>query len=227
MTKRKWVVVQHVPYEGPGLIAELAVQRGLEIEVCRVYESQPLPRAGELAGLVVMGGPMGVHDTVEYPHLSGELELIADAVAGGIPLLGVCLGAQLLAHALGGRVYSGPIQEIGVGRVSLTPSGIADPVIGCAGGSVVPVFHWHGETFDLPDGAVRLAASEAYPNQAFRFGHAYGLQFHVEVDRELAAGWRAHLPAGVLIDEDERTRVEAAGRSILAAFFDLLASRGR
>lgn len=221
------MAIQHVPFEGPGLIGELADERGLALEVCHPYLGEPLPSAAQLQGLIVMGGPMSVSDTAEHPHLAGELELIACAVADRIPVLGVCLGAQLLAAALGGRVYRGPSQEIGSGEIALTPDGVTDAVIGSSGSDPVPVFHWHGETFDLPDGAVWLARSEIYQNQAFRFGGcAYGFQFHVEVNRELAEGWRAHLPAGVLIDEDDRTRIEAAGRSILTAFFDLLASRG-
>jgi GMP synthase (glutamine-hydrolysing) len=142
-------------------------------------------------------------------------------------VLGVCLGAQLIAQALGASVFAGEHEEIGVGSIALSSEGLADEVLGAAGQRELPVMHWHGETFDLPAGAVLLASSERYPNQAFRFGErAYGFQFHVEVDRELAVGWRAHLPASVLIDEDDRTRVEAAGRSVLAAFFGLLARRG-
>ncbi|HEY1458234.1 MAG TPA: type 1 glutamine amidotransferase [Solirubrobacteraceae bacterium] len=226
MTEHRWVAIQHVPFEGPGLIAETAARRALRLEVCRVFEAAPLPEAGELAGLVVMGGPMGVSDTDEHPHLQAETELIASAVGQGTPVLGVCLGAQLLAHALGGRVYPGSTAQIGAGEVMLTAEGRGDPVLGCTRGERIPVVHWHAETFDLPAGAVRLARSETCENQAFRIGEcAYGFQFHVEVDRELATGWQPHLPAGVRIDEHARAQIEAAGRSILAAFFDLAAAR--
>lgn len=221
MTKRKWVVVQHVPYEGPGLIGELALVRGLEIEVCHVYEGRSLPRADELEGLVVMGGPMGVHDTVEHPHLLGELELITGALADGTPILGVCLGAQLLARSLGARIYPGERAEIGAGTVTLTPEGSSDPVLGAPDRPQLPVFHWHGETFDLPPQALRLAGSELYANQAFRFGHcAYGFQFHVELDAQLAQGWREHLPVGTHIDDTQQTRIAQVGHTIISAFFD-------
>lgn len=222
MTERKWLVIQHVPFEGPGLIAQLALREGLSVEVCRVFEEACPTDARGLAGLVVMGGPMGVNDTNHYPHLADELELIQSALAHRTPILGVCLGAQLLAHALGARVYPGEEQEIGCGTVTLTPDGRSDPVLGAPAAAVLPVFHWHGETFDLPDGAVGLARSERYANQAFRFGRCvYGLQFHVEVDRELADGWQAHLPVGIQVSEPERTETERAGRVILKTFLDL------
>ncbi|MGH2834249.1 MAG: type 1 glutamine amidotransferase, partial [Solirubrobacteraceae bacterium] len=209
MTERKWLVIQHVPFEGPGLIAELALREGLSVEVCRVFEEACPTDSRELAGLVVMGGPMGVNDTSEHPHLTDELKLIQSALALQKPILGVCLGAQLLAHALGARVYPGESQEIGWGTVTLTLDGRSDPVLGAPAAAVLPVFHWHGETFDLPDGAVALARSERYANQAFGFGRcAYGFQFHVEVDRELVDGWQDHLPAGIEISELKRAEAE-------------------
>jgi GMP synthase (glutamine-hydrolysing) len=214
------VTLQHVEFEGPGAIAHQAAQRGTPLRVCRPYRGERLPAPAQIAGLVVMGGPMGVSDTHEHPWLADELELLAATLAAGTPVLGVCLGAQLLAAALGARVYAGPIPEIGPGTVTLTEEGRADPVLGAAGMKELPVVHWHGETFDLPDGATRLATSSVYPNQAFRVGAcAYGLQFHVEVDAPLLAGWRRHLPAGVEIGEQSRTATEAVGREVLAAFF--------
>jgi GMP synthase (glutamine-hydrolysing) len=191
------------------------------LRLCHPYRGEPLPTLEELAGLVVMGGPMGVSDTAEHPYLAGELELLAGAVAAGLPVLGVCLGAQLLAAALGARVYRGEHAEIGPGSVTLTAAGRADPVLGAGAGGELPVIHWHQDTFELPAGATLLASSALYPHQAFRAGaRAYGLQFHVEVDRELATGWREHLPQGVAISDAACTAVERAGRGVLAAFFD-------
>jgi len=259
---RDWVAVQHVPYETPGLIAAEAARREIDLRVCHPYRGERLPRLDELdalGGLVVMGGPMGVGEVSEYPWLAGELELLAAAVAAGLPVLGVCLGAQLLAAALGARVYRGERPEIGSGTVSLTADGRADPVLGAAGLAELPVVHWHQDTFDLPPGAVLLAGSALYTHQAFRVGpgpgtgtgtetgvemgpgtkmgmgadtgamdavirahaHArvYGLQFHVEVDRALAADWRPRLPEGAVIDEPARAEVERVGRAAIAAFF--------
>jgi GMP synthase (glutamine-hydrolysing) len=217
-----WAVIQHVPFEGPGVIATEARARAIELDLRHPYRGDPLPDPGEIDGLVVMGGPMGVADAdrSEHPYLRAELELLAAAASESIPVLGVCLGSQLLAAALGADVRPGPAEEIGLGAVALTPEGEADPVLGPAGPEI-PVFHWHRDTFDIPPGAVRLAGSGAYANQAFRRGErAYGLQFHVEVDRGLADGWRRHLPNGVEIDEEPRADLERVGREIIARFYD-------
>ncbi len=225
--QERWVAIEHVPYEGPAAIATAAAARGLALEVCRPYLGEDLPTVGELAGLVVMGGPMGVSDAAKHPHLAQELALVETAVRAELPLLGVCLGAQLLAAALGARVYRGDVEEIGPGSVTLTEDGRSDPVLGASGSAELPVVHWHSETFDLPLGATLLASSAPYPHQAFRVGsRAYGLQFHVEVDRALAAGWRAHLPRGVEIGEQAEADVERSGRATLAAFFELAERRG-
>jgi GMP synthase (glutamine-hydrolysing) len=219
--KRDWVALQHVPYEGPGLIAEAASRRGLELRLCHPYRGEPLPSSEEIDGLVVMGGPMSVHDTAEHPHLARESELIAMTVRAGCPVLGVCLGAQLLAHALGARVYRGEQAEIGCGAVSLTEAGREDPVLGSVGAATLPVVHWHKDTFELPADASLLASSALFPHQAFRVGaRAYGLQFHVEVDQELARAWRELLPGGAL-EESSVIEIEAAGRMVLDAFFGL------
>jgi GMP synthase-like glutamine amidotransferase len=197
--------------------------------VVRLDRGEALPAVTELGGIVAMGGPMGVGDGAEHPWLAGERALLAIAVARGLPVLGVCLGSQQLAAALGAEVRRGPEQEIGLGRVELTPEGRADPVLGpAADGPGLPVVHWHGDTFDVPPGAARLASSDLYPNQAFRAGsRAYGLQFHVEVDRALADGWGPHLPPGVELGEAGRAEVERAGRSLLERFFGLPAAASR
>jgi GMP synthase-like glutamine amidotransferase len=137
-----------------------------------------------------------------------------------LPVLGVCLGAQLLAAALGARVSKGPRPEVGLGEVSLTAQGLGDAVLGPAG-ATFPVMHWHEDTFDLPRGAAHLAWSSLYPHQAFRVGQrAYALQFHIEIDRALAAGWTAHLPSDVRLDEERCADVERTGREVIARFFE-------
>ncbi|HXG61746.1 MAG TPA: type 1 glutamine amidotransferase [Planctomycetota bacterium] len=224
---RPWIVIQHVPFEGPGLWAEEAERRGIPLRVVRTDRSDPVPDPSGLdafGGLIVMGGPMSVRDAPRLKHLDLERRLLAEAARRGIPAVGVCLGAQLLASAFGAEVYPGPAPEIGFGSVRLTEEGRRDPVLGPE--AELPVFHWHGETFDLPRGAVWLARSEAYPHQAFRIGaNAYGLQFHVELNAPLAEAWAPHLPEGVRIVPSERESVERSGRRVIARFFDRAADR--
>jgi GMP synthase (glutamine-hydrolysing) len=214
-----WGFVQHVRHEPAALIATLAAERGVTADVRVMPNGDALPTVEELDGLVVMGGPMGANDDATHPNLPGERALLAAAAHRGIPVLGVCLGAQLLAAALGARVYRGPTLEVGLGEVEVVAD---DPVLGPAG-SLLPALHWHHDTFDLPAGATWLARSGAYPHQAFRVGErAWGLQFHVEVDAELAAAWRPHLPAGTPLPEAGRRAVEDGGRAVLGRFFDLV-----
>jgi GMP synthase-like glutamine amidotransferase len=216
-----WVVVQHTATEGPGLLAGVLADAGADVRVVRVDLGQVLPAPSQMTGIVVMGGPMGVHDTSRYPWLEPEQRWLAGAVDAGLPVLGVCLGAQLLAAALGAEVTTGQAPEIGVGAVALNDDGRRDPVLGPEGEGL-PVVHWHGDTFAIPDGAVHLASSDRYRNQAFRLGrHVYGLQFHLEVDDEVAAGWAPDLPAGISLDGPERQPVEDAGRRVFGRFIAL------
>ena len=210
-------------HEGPGTIAQSLAEAGIAIDVVRLDLGDPIPDVADIGGLVVMGGPMGVHDDEMFPWLAPERTLIAAAVHEGMPVLGVCLGAQQLAAALGGAVSTGPVEEVGAGRVELTAAGRRDAVLGPEynglSGTTVPCVHWHQDTFALPDGAVHLAATRTFPHQAFRFGVcAYGLQFHVEVDEVLADAWRPLLPAGVSLDATEVARVHAVGERVLRRF---------
>jgi GMP synthase (glutamine-hydrolysing) len=216
-----WVVVQHTPTEGPGLLAGVLAECGAPVRVVRLDLGDLLPAASEVAGVVVMGGPMGVHDTDDYPWLTAERRWLTTVVDAGRPVLGVCLGSQLLAAALGAAVTTGATPEIGIGEVALAAAGRTDPVLGPEGDRL-PVVHWHGDTFAIPDGAVRLASSDRYENQAFRYGdRVYGLQFHLEVDDEVATGWAPELPAGVSLDTPARAAVEAAGRRVFGRFLAL------
>jgi GMP synthase-like glutamine amidotransferase len=183
------LVLQHIACEPPGVYEDVLRQRGTSIHRVELDEGEPLPDRSEIDAIVCMGGPMSATDDAELPWLADEKAFIADAVRGGVPFWGVCLGVQLLAASLGARVYPGPAPEVGVLPVELTSEGLADPVFSGLP-PVLPTLQWHGDTFDLPVGAVRLAGSPAYPNQAFRFGEsAYGVQFHIEVSPELAREW--------------------------------------
>jgi GMP synthase (glutamine-hydrolysing) len=222
---RPWAIVQHVAYEGPGLIGEALTGAGHRFDVIRPDLGEPLPDHRSIAGLVVMGGPMGVHDTDDHPWLGPERALIGSVAGDGRPVLGVCLGAQQVAAALGAEVSTGPSPEIGLGQVELTAEGRRDPVTGPEYGGLaetaLPCVHWHRDTFTIPDGAVHLAATRRFPHQAFRWGvKVYGLQFHIEVDPALAASWMPHLPAGVTLDGTGLARVQTVGRRLLRRFVE-------
>jgi GMP synthase-like glutamine amidotransferase len=225
MGSERWVVLQHVPHEGPGALASAIRESGADQQLVRIDDGDAVPSADDIdaiAGLVVLGGPMGVHDSL--PWLSSERALLRAAVDAGKAVLGICLGAQQLAAALGADVMTGPEPECGVGEVHLTSDALSDPVFGAAP-TPLPCVHWHRDTFSLPEGAVRLAGNEAYENQAFRIGtRAYGLQFHVEVTGSLAAHWGPHLPPGVFVRTADVAHVSRAGEGIVRRFIALAGS---
>jgi GMP synthase (glutamine-hydrolysing) len=183
------LAIQHMPYETPGAIGATLAARGVAVETVRVFEGAPVPRElGPADALLVMGGPMGIGEVDRYPTIRDEIALVERTVAEGRPVLGICLGSQILAAALGGSVSRGRAKEIGWHRVTLTDAGAEDPLLAGAGRSFV-AFHWHGDVFSVPPGAVALASSELTPNQGFRYGRdVYGFQFHPEVDRAIIDG---------------------------------------
>ena len=182
------LVLQHIACEPPGVYEDVLRERGLELARVEVDEGEPLPTRRDFDAIVAMGGPMSANDEDGLPWLAREKALIAESVRAGTPFWGVCLGVQLLASSLGARVYRGQLPEVGVLPVELTDEALADPVFSALPRSF-PTLQWHGDTFDLPAGAVRLAGSPAYPNQAFRFERAYGVQFHLEVSPAMAREW--------------------------------------
>ena len=188
------LVLQHIACEPPGVYEDVLREGGATIHRVELDEGEPLPDWRAFDAVIAMGGPMGACDDAELPWLYEEKRLIAEAVRAGTPFWGVCLGVQLLAASLGARVYAGPAPEVGLLRVELTEDALEDPVFARLPSDLLTL-QWHGDTFDLPAGAVRLAGSPAYPNQAFRVGDAaYGVQFHLEVSPDLAREW-AEVPA--------------------------------
>lgn len=182
------IAFRHIECEGAGHIERVLAARGVTLEYVDMYLPGAVPPdSSGAAGLIWMGGPMSVNDPL--PWLREEERLIAQAVAEGRPVLGVCLGAQLIARALGARVYRNPVKEIGWFDIGFTPAALDDPLFAGLSGPET-VFHWHGETFDLPRGAVLLASSQGCRHQAYRVGAAvYGLQFHLETTPEMIADW--------------------------------------
>lgn len=184
---KKAVVVQHLAFEDLGSFEPVLAAEGLSITCLQAGVDDLSAPIDEADLLVVLGGPIGVYETDAYPFLETELAALRQRLARRRPTLGICLGAQLIAQALGGRVYPGGHKEIGWSELRLSDAGRASPLKRLAG---VPVLHWHGDTFDLPAGAVHLAASEHYPNQAFAVGaHVLALQFHPEADARRFERW--------------------------------------
>ncbi len=182
------LILQHVRPEPPGTIADALDDRGLSHRTVKIFRDEPVPDTLDADGLVVMGGPMGVDDVDDRPHLSQEFTLIEEALRDDDPVLGVCLGSQLLAHVLGAEVRPAPKKEIGWHEVALTDAAADDPLFREVDESFT-AFHWHGDVFALPDGAVPLARSAQTEHQAFRYGErAYGLLFHLEVTPTTVAG---------------------------------------
>ena len=188
------VIEQDPPLEGLGLLAERLELSGLPYRRIQTWrESLDEVRPAAFAGIVPLGGNMGARDEADHPFLAEERRLLADAVEQGVPVLGICLGAQILARALGATVKGGGSPEIGWLDVAPTPAADGDPLLGHLE-APTGVFQWHLDAFDLPEGAVHLATSAQYPNQAFRLGEAWGVQFHPEVDYEQFAIWIGNHP---------------------------------
>jgi GMP synthase (glutamine-hydrolysing) len=180
------LVVKHVPWEGPHRIGGALIAGGFELDVRCVLDGDELPALDEVVGAVFMGGPMNVDQIEDHPGLLAEREWIEAAARDGLPILGVCLGAQLLARALGSEVVPGSEPEIGWAPVTILDA--SDPL----GGHLAPesdVLHWHGDVFELPPGATLLAASARTHVQGFRKDNAWGFLFHAEADLDLARLW--------------------------------------
>jgi GMP synthase-like glutamine amidotransferase len=185
-------VFQHVPFEDLGSIRPWLDERGADISYTRFFANDPIPPLADLDALIVLGGPMSVNDEHDLPWLRAEKQAVRDALVHDVPLLGICLGAQLLANALGARVYPNAMKEIGWFPVrGVTNANDGASVFHFPAESTV--FHWHGETFDLPANATNLASSVACEHQAFQLTRrAIGLQFHLETTAEAARAMVEH-----------------------------------
>lgn len=187
---QKVLVLQHVPHEGLGIIGRELYTNGLQPEYLKVYEGHEFPfDVSGYSALIVLGGPMGVYEDDKFPFIAKELKLIRSALKDNLPILGICLGAQMLAKAAGAEVYKGGKKEIGWYEAELTEEGEDDRLfLGLP--RKFTVFQWHGDTFDVPANGLNLVSSELFPNQVIKAGpRAYGIQFHLEVTEEMIKSW--------------------------------------
>lgn len=233
---RRVLAIRHVAFEDLGSLAAVLGERGFAIEYAEAADG-----LGEVDALrpdlvVVLGGPIGAYEDAVYPFLADELRLLERRLAQDKPTLGICLGAQLMARALGARVYSGHRKEIGWAPLMLTEEGRSSPLVRLEADGE-PVLHWHGDTFDLPSGTVRLAGTPLYENQAFSYGNAgLALQFHAEVTPRGLEHWFighaceiATIPEIPTVYLREATQRHAAGlvrraRQFFGAWLDSLRS---
>jgi GMP synthase (glutamine-hydrolysing) len=200
----KFLVLQHLNIEPAARVADALSRAGHHVEVCHVQRMAVPATPAEYDGLIVMGGPQSANDE-HLPYIRDELALLRQAIAEDFPVLGICLGSQLLARAGGAEVTRSPVWELGWYPLFPTPASAGDPLFSALPETGLCIFQWHGETFSLPDGAHLIAHHPNVPNQAFRLGSCqYGLQFHAEVDEPIIERW---IGAG----DDERRHLGPSG----------------
>jgi GMP synthase-like glutamine amidotransferase len=223
----------HVPFEGPAIIADWAGEKKHRLHLTKLYEDDPFPDRSNTDMVVLMGGPMSVFDYHVHPRMQEEIDWTGDFIRSGKPALGICLGAQIIAASLGAKVYPGKYQEIGWHNVEFLPA-LGDYRIWKDLPESRKAFHWHGDTFDIPRDAIRIAASRAYPNQGFIFGnHVIALQFHLEAApasvRGLAENCRHQLVPGPHVQTEEEileeTRYFESNQRLMFQLLDYLRSR--
>ncbi|MEO5360725.1 MAG: type 1 glutamine amidotransferase [Nitrospirota bacterium] len=184
------LIIKNIEAEGPGTIEDYLKGNSIAHTIVNITR-ESVPNTDGFDALIIMGGPMSVND--DYDYLRVEEQIVRQFIDTGRKVLGICLGAQMIAKSLGASVYKGPAPEIGWYTIAASEAGMSDAAfsrLAVNGTSDLIVFHWHGETFDLPEGAVRLASNALYPNQAFKYGKAvYAFQFHMEVNREMVYSW--------------------------------------
>jgi GMP synthase-like glutamine amidotransferase len=206
------LILKNISTEGPGTIEDYLRLKGIPYAIVDLYKGESLPDATAFDTLIMLGGPMSVNDDISY--IRKEEDLVRDFASAGKKMLGVCLGAQIMAKALGAKVYKGPAPEIGWLDIILCEEGLRDSLMLSMTGHTdtgeickrFKVFHWHGETFDIPPGASRLASSDLYPNQAFRYGSGYALQFHIEVSEQIIYDWMSGEKIDMIMLQEETER---------------------
>ncbi|ARV60559.1 amidotransferase [Nostocales cyanobacterium HT-58-2] len=222
--------LQHVRFEGLGSIEQWAIEQGKIISATKFYNGDTLPSVDDIDWVIVMGGPMNIYEDDKYPWLTSEKKFIAEAIQKNKVVIGICLGSQLIADVLGSKVYKGQEKEIGWYPIQLTTEAKKSPVFEPLPESFT-VFHWHGDTFDLPPGAIRLAYSEVCSNQAFIYGEkVLGLQFHLESTKdsvyqmiencasEIVVGKYIQKPEEMLAQDDYFIKINTAMCKILEYF---------
>lgn len=199
-----WIVLRHTPVEGLGLLGNALREVGVHHRYLDLARGEPLPRdLRSIGGLIILGGPMAAYEADRHPFLTAELQLMERTLTAGRPMLGICLGAQLIAQVLGARVYKGERREVGWAPIELTEDGRDDPLfVGVE--SPLTVFHLHGDTYELPADARNLARTNIYEQQAFSWGDlVYGFQFHLEFSDTIIARLAS--------DPESRKEIESAG----------------
>ena len=231
MTGQQVLILQHVASEGAGTIRDYMEAEKIPFRPVHLYANEPLPKTlDEVRSVVMMGGPMNFYEEEKFQFLKEEDLFIKKLIKENIPMLGVCLGSQLLAKALGAKVMKAGAPEIGWGDVEISEGGAKDPLFNELKSKKLRVLQWHEDTFELPKGAVHLAKSDIVQNQAFRYkDRFYGFQFHVEVDRPMLEDWfkNSNIQATVLKEYDEyRPKLLGITEKIYRNFFNLnLSSR--
>ena len=222
------LTIQHAEAEAMGLLEPLCRELGVAWHLCHPYAGEFIPPATHpYQGIILLGGPMHVEEVEAYPFLDAEVQLVQQALRRQVPMLGICLGAQLLAKAAGSRVVRGPAPEIGWFPIRLTAEGQQDPLFAGVPAEFM-TFHWHGDTYELPAKAVHLAVSDQYPQQAFRLGpQAYAVQFHGEITPAMAQRWVRESssvdPAPILEGITQHgTSAAAVGRTVLTRFLQMV-----
>jgi len=224
---------QHVPFETPGTIADWAQSRGHGVSGTRSFAGEAPPDVDEYDCLVVMGGPMSVHDDAVYPWLTNEKRAVELSMERGKAVVGICLGAQLIAHVLGANVHRHLTREIGWFPVTLTPDAASHPLTSDLPDTFTAL-HWHGDTYDLPDGAVHLAGSRACENQMFAYdGPVLGIQFHVEMTARGVVDLIDNCRDEIVEDEHVQSAADIArgnthlqgGHAVLDCLLDRLAEK--